>query len=73
MRPRELFRVNSTETNRENVLMPIIKISADGENNDLLEINENQFLVNDQEKDSINLMEKDGSQTEISVIDWKDF
>jgi hypothetical protein len=73
MQPQEVFRVNTQKPGGENMLMSSLRVLADGENNNLLEIKENKFWVNNQEKDSINLMGRDDSQIEISMIDWKDF
>ncbi len=76
MEPKENFRVNTKGKAPINAILPWIPFSVDENYLDTMEIRGNKFLINGEERDSVEVMDCDNnnnySVTEVTIIDWCD-
>ena len=72
MEPKENFRVNTKGETPINKILPWIPFSIDDYYLDTMEIYGNKFFINNQERDSVEVLDPDKNITEITMIDWCD-
>lgn len=73
LRPNNVFSLNTEQNRNQNLMTPFLSFSADGINNQLMEINQGEFLIDGKEVwDTVSIRDWDGNTVRLYMIQWAD-